>query len=83
MTRLLSSLLVLCLPLSATPPADDYFQVETVAGGFVDDPAAYKNLAHKVLTGGVGVWGEQPMPPHPQHPIEETRQMVEAILKVK
>lgn len=83
MTRLFSSLLALCLPLSATPPADDFFQVETVAGGFVDAPGASENLANKVLNGGVGVWGEQPVPPHPQHHLKETRQMVEAILKVK
>ena len=54
-----------------------------VAKKYGKDPKAIENLAHKILTGGVGVWGEQPMPPHPQHNIEETRQMVEAILKVK
>jgi cytochrome c len=54
-----------------------------VAKKYAKDPKAFENLAHKILKGGLGVWGEQPMPPHPQHNIEETRQMVEAILKVK
>lgn len=54
-----------------------------VARKYASDPEAYESLAKKVLSGGAGVWGEQPMPPHPQHNIEETRQMVEAILKVK
>lgn len=55
-----------------------------VAKKYAKDPKAIENLAHKVIKGGVGVWGElQHMPPHPQHNIEETRQMVEAILKVR
>ena len=54
-----------------------------VAGKYAKDPNSIEMLANKVIRGGVGVWGEQPMPPHPQHNIEETRQMVEAILKVR
>ena len=53
-----------------------------VAKRYRNDPKAPALLAEKILKGGVGVWGEQPMPPHPQHNIEETQQMVEAILKV-
>ncbi|MGJ8696155.1 MAG: PQQ-dependent sugar dehydrogenase [Verrucomicrobiaceae bacterium] len=54
-----------------------------VAKKYKDDPKAIPTLAEKILSGGVGVWGQQPMPPHPQHNIEETQQMVEAILQVK
>ncbi|MGC6427070.1 MAG: PQQ-dependent sugar dehydrogenase [Akkermansiaceae bacterium] len=54
-----------------------------VAKKYAKDPAAVEALAEKILKGGSGVWGEQPMPPHPQHNIEETQQMIEAILKVK
>ena len=52
-----------------------------VAKKYRNDPKATKMLAEKILKGGVGVWSEQPMPPHPQHNIEETLQMVEAILQ--
>jgi cytochrome c len=52
-----------------------------VAKKYRNDPKATKILAEKILKGGVGVWGEQPMPPHPQHNIEETLQIVEAILQ--
>ncbi|MDA7867614.1 PQQ-dependent sugar dehydrogenase [Akkermansiaceae bacterium] len=54
-----------------------------VAKKYAGDSQAIEMLANKVIKGGVGIWGEQPMPPHPQHNIEETRQMVEAILKVR
>ncbi len=53
-----------------------------VAKKYAKDPEAVPRLAEKILKGGTGVWGQQPMPPHPQHNIEETQQMVEAILKV-
>lgn len=54
-----------------------------VAKKYKNDPTAVEALAEKILKGGVGVWGQQPMPPHPQHNIEESQQMIEAILKVK
>ncbi len=53
-----------------------------VAKKYQNDPKASETLAEKIIKGGVGVWGEQPMPPHPQHNIEETQQMIEAILQV-
>jgi cytochrome c len=53
-----------------------------VAQKYASDPAARDLLANKILTGGLGAWGPIPMPPHPQHNIEETQQMVDAILKV-
>lgn len=54
-----------------------------VAKKYKNDDGASETLAEKILKGGVGVWGQQPMPPHPQHNIEETQQMVDAILQVK
>jgi cytochrome c len=51
-----------------------------VAKKYRDDPAARDSLAAKILSGGTGVWGPVPMPPHPQHNIEETQQMVDAIM---
>ena len=47
-----------------------------------DAANAREQLAKKIISGGAGNWGEAPMPPHPQHNIEETLQMVDAILKM-
>jgi cytochrome c len=44
---------------------------------------AAEYLSRKIIQGGKGVWGEQPMPPHPQHNIEQTLQMAEAILQTQ
>ncbi|MCB1064729.1 MAG: PQQ-dependent sugar dehydrogenase [Verrucomicrobiae bacterium] len=51
-----------------------------VAKKYAADPDARDRLAAKILAGGLGAWGPIPMPPHPQHNIEETQQMVDAIL---
>jgi cytochrome c len=40
-------------------------------------------LSRKIIKGGKGVWGEQPMPPNPQHNIEQSLQMAEAILQTQ
>lgn len=37
-------------------------------------------LANKIIRGGSGVWGETAMPAHPQHTIEDVREMVRFIL---
>ena len=55
---------------------------ELVAKKYANDNQAPESLALKVLKGGVGVWGQQPMPPHPQHTIEQTRLMVDWILSL-
>jgi cytochrome c len=62
---------------SAGPP------YKTVALKYKDDPAAAARLAEKILTGGTGVWGQLPMPPHPQHTLAQTRQMVAWVLSLK
>jgi cytochrome c len=62
---------------SAGPP------YKTIALRYKDDPAAAERLAQKVLSGGAGVWGQLPMPPHPQHSIEELRRMVAWVLSLK
>ncbi len=38
-----------------------------VAAKYATDPGARARLQAKVLSGGAGVWGPLPMPPHPQH----------------
>lgn len=44
------------------------------------DAGAEPRLAAKVKTGGQGVWGNVPMPPHPQIPESEARALVRWIL---
>ncbi len=63
--------------LSAGPP------YKTVALKYKDDAAAAERLAQKVLSGGAGVWGQIPMPPHPQHSLEQIRRMVGWVLSLK
>ena len=62
---------------SAGPP------YKTVALKYKDDPAAAEHLAQKVLSGGSGAWGQLPMPPHPQHSIDQIRHMVAWVLSLK
>ena len=74
---------------SAGPPAATTRQksigpsYEQVAEKYRDDPAARDVLAGKILAGGAGTWGVVPMPPHPQHNIEESQQMMDAILSLE
>ena len=52
-----------------------------VAHKYFKDAPAREKLAAKIISGGVGVWGQQiPMPPHPQHTLAETQLMVDWIL---
>ncbi|RYD91547.1 MAG: carbohydrate-binding protein, partial [Sphingobacteriales bacterium] len=52
-----------------------------VAKKYASRPEMRDLLAKKIITGGVGVWGnEAAMPPHPQHTLAETQQMVNWIL---
>jgi cytochrome c len=54
-----------------------------VSKKYLGDPGARERLAQKILSGGIGVWGKEvPMPPHPQHTIEQTRQMVDWVLSL-
>ncbi|MGJ8725113.1 MAG: PQQ-dependent sugar dehydrogenase [Roseibacillus sp.] len=53
-----------------------------VATKYRGDKNAGKLLAKKIREGGVGVWGEIPMPPNPQYNREQLSQMVDAILSL-
>jgi len=54
-----------------------------VASKYQGDPTARERLAQKIITGGTGVWSKEiPMPPHPQHTLEQTRQMVDWVLSL-
>jgi cytochrome c len=52
-----------------------------VAKKYDGDATAAAKLAAKIISGGVGVWGQEiPMPPNPQHTLAETQLMVDWIL---
>lgn len=54
-----------------------------VAKKYRGDEAARELLVQKVIAGGVGVWGKEvPMPAHPQHTLEQARQMVDWVLSL-
>jgi cytochrome c len=61
-----------------------------VGPSYADVAAKYENteeninmLAEKVIAGGVGVWGEVPMPPHPGLSVEDAKDMVAYVLLLK
>ena len=67
--------------MADTPSAGPPYR--TVALKYKDDPAAAERLAAKVISGGTGVWGQLPMPPHPQHTSAQMRQMIAWVLSLK
>ena len=61
-----------------------------VGPSYADVAAKYEStdenitmLAEKVIEGGVGVWGEIPMPPHPALSLEDAKDMVAYVLLLK
>jgi cytochrome c len=61
---------------SAGPP------YAAIAAKYASDSNARETLQSKVLTGGAGVWGAMPMPPHPQHTAAEAALMVDWVLSL-
>jgi cytochrome c len=47
------------------------------------DDTTRNRLAEKIIKGGVGVWGNIPMPPHPQISEGDAKSMVNYILSLK
>lgn len=54
-----------------------------VANKYAGNDTALNYLAHKVITGGKGVWGEVAMTPHPELSLDDSKQMVKYILLLK
>jgi len=54
-----------------------------VAAKYRGDKTAEAKLTEKVKKGGVGVWGQIPMPPNPQVKDEEVTALVRWILSLK
>ncbi len=56
---------------------------DSVADKYAGVDTAVTYLAHKVISGGSGVWGAIPMTPHPQLSEADAEQMVKYILLLK
>ncbi|MGH2646716.1 MAG: c-type cytochrome [Ginsengibacter sp.] len=54
-----------------------------VANKYAGNDTAVTYLAHKVISGGKGVWGEVMMTPHPELSEADAEQMVKYILLLK
>lgn len=54
-----------------------------VAAKYENTPAVIDTLVSKVINGGSGNWGNIPMTPHPNIPVEDAREMVKYIMSLK
>ena len=54
-----------------------------VANKYRGDKTAQAKLADKIKKGGVGVWGQIPMPPNSAVPDADVKQLVDWILSLK
>ena|SRR5437867_2548448 len=56
---------------------------QEVAAKYKGDKTAEAKLIDKVKKGGVGVWGQVPMPPNAQVPDSDIKQLVQWVLTLK
>jgi len=56
---------------------------KTIAARYADDKDAADKLAKRIREGGVGVWGQVPMPPQPQVTEAEASTLARWILQQK
>jgi cytochrome c len=56
---------------------------EAVAAKYPDNDAVVDSLSHKIIKGGAGNWGQTPMTPHPDLPVEDAKSMVKYVLSLK
>lgn len=54
-----------------------------VANKYAGQDTAVKYLAHKIIVGGSGVWGEIPMAPHPSFSQEDAEAVAKYVLLLK
>lgn len=72
----------ICLSCHQTQKASVGPRYLDVATRYRDDEKGAKALADKIKNGGVGNWGNIPMPPNSQYNREQLSQMVDAILSM-
>lgn len=54
-----------------------------IAAKYAGDAGAAQRLAKKIQSGGSGVWGQMPMPPHPQLSDADALTLAKYILTIK
>ena len=54
-----------------------------VAAKYATDAKAAEKLAKKIKAGGAGVWGQLPMPPHPQLSDADALTLAKYVLTIK
>lgn len=53
-----------------------------IAARYKNDKAAIQKLANKVIVGGIGIWGDKPMPAHPEFLQEDAQKMIQYIMNL-
>ena len=54
-----------------------------VANKYPDSDSTINYLANKIISGGSGVWGETPMAPHGDMPMEDAKALAKYVLLLK
>jgi cytochrome c len=54
-----------------------------IAEKYEPTDAVVKMLAHRIISGSTGAWGEIPMTPHPELSTEDAEQMVKFVFTLK
>ena len=54
-----------------------------VANKYPDNDSSVNYLAGKIISGGYGVWGEVPMAPHADMPMEDAKALAKYVLLLK
>lgn len=57
--------------------------LKDVAAKYKGDSSAAEKLAKKIKAGGVGVWGQMPMPPQPQVSEADAKMLADYVLSIK
>ena len=70
-----------CHAINQTTTGPSYADIAAKYAGA--DDAQVTSLARKIIEGGMGVWGQVPMIPHPTLTEDEARAMVKYILLLK
>ncbi|MCW5662507.1 MAG: c-type cytochrome [Piscinibacter sp.] len=72
-----------CLACHATDKKVVGPSYKEVAAKYAGQKDAVDKLSEKVMKGGVGAWGQVPMPANPQVNAAEAKQLVQWILSIK
>ena len=72
-----------CMACHALDKKLDGPAYKDVAAKYADQKDAVAMLATKIQKGGVGVWGQIPMPANPQVSADEAKQLATWVLTVK